>query len=197
MKTLFSTRQIHRPTFRRAFLFITALVINVAFTAGPGRATPQVGVMTEFIVNGAVFDDININAKTDLFPLDRRTDFWKAQINTKGVSNLYVVRNTFPPISPTGVISSSGWHTHPGPSLVTVTQGTVAVYDGDDPTCTPRVLSAGSTFIDPTSNNHVHLVRNETGAPAVTVAVQLVPATFGRRNDMPNPNTTGFCSTIN
>jgi hypothetical protein len=31
-----------------------------------------------------------------------------AQVRTKGVSNLYVVRNTFPPISPTGVIVRAG-----------------------------------------------------------------------------------------
>ena len=193
MTTLSSAKQIHRSTFRRAFLLIApALAITAAFTVGPARATPQAGVTTEFILSPlaggkSTFDLINVFAKTDL-NLGNPTDFWKAQISTKGASDLYVVRNTF---SPGG---TSGWHTHPGPSLVTVTQGTVTVYDGDDPTCIPKVYSAGNTFVDPTSNNHVHFVRNETGTPAVTVAVQLVPEGAMRRVDF-TPLPT-FCPSI-
>jgi len=181
---------------------ICAAVLTIAafeFTAGPARATPSSGMTTEFILSPltggkSTFDEININAKTDrnsVPPTDSNLpkDFWKAQISTKGgASDLYVVRNTFMPGGTTG------WHTHPGPSLVTVTLGTITVYDGDGPTCTPHVFSAGSTFVDPTSNNHVHLVRNEIGTTAVTVAVQLVPAGLARRIDVPNP---GPCPSIN
>ena len=182
-----------------ALLTIAAFV----FTAGPVRATQPSNMTTELILSPlaggkSTFDEIDINAKTDrnsIPPADGHLppDFWKAQINTKGgASELYVVRNTFTPAGTT--VPSTGWHTHPGPSLVTVTQGTITVYDGDDPTCTPHVYSAGSTFIDPTSNNHTHLVRNETGTPAITVAVQLVPAGVARRIDSPNP---GLCPSIN
>jgi quercetin dioxygenase-like cupin family protein len=192
METLHPAKPIHGSTFRRAVLLVAALVVTAAMTAGPTRATPPSGMTTEFLLSPlaggkATFDEIDIFAKTDRNP-GTPTDFWKAQIGTKGASDLYVVRNTFAPGG------TSGWHTHPGPSLVTVTQGTITVYDGDDPTCTPRVLSAGSTFVDPTSNNHLHLVRNEIGTPAVTVAVQLVPAGFPRRVDKDNP---GFCRSIN
>ena len=41
-----------------------------------------------------------------------------------------------------GCTPSTGWHTHPGPSLVIVTQGTVTEYDGDDPNCGGRARSA-------------------------------------------------------
>lgn len=42
----------------------------------------------------------------------------------------------------------SGWHTHPGPVFFTVTQGTLTVYEGDDPTCSPHVFIAGTGAVE-------------------------------------------------
>src|SRR5438874_11671432 len=88
---------------------------------------------------------------------------------------------------------TTGWHAHPSPSLITVTVETITSCDGDVPACTPHVYLQGSTFID-AGGGHVHLLRNESVATAVTVAVQLVPAGFARRIDRPNP---GYCPNIN
>ena len=113
---------------------------------------------------------------------------WDELISTKGASDLYVVQNTWQPGG------STGWHTHPGPSFVIVTQGSVTVYDGDDPACTPHVYTAGTAnnaFIDP-GDGHVHLVRNQTAAVAQTIAVQLIPAGAVRRQDAPNPGNCTF-----
>ena len=202
MKTLHVINPIHRSPFRPALLLIgPALVIIAALTAVPARATPPSPsgppaappyLMTEYILsplpgNKATFDEIDVSAKWDTNPSPDITYFWKARIDTKGTSDLYVVRNTFD----SG--ATTGWHTHPGPSLITVTVGTITAYDGDDPTCTPHVYPQGSTFID-AGGGHVHLLRNESGATAVTVAVQLVPAGFARRIDKPNP---GYCLGIN
>ena len=55
----------------------------------------------------------------------------------------------------------TGWHTHPGPVFITVTQGELTYYDYDDPTCTPHVVTAGHGFVD---NGTGHIVRNESGA---------------------------------
>ena len=108
-------------------------------------------------------------------------------IKTHGESDLYVQQNT---IQPGG---SSGWHTHPGPSFVMVTQGTVTEYEGDDPSCTPHVYSANGTnsFID-IGGGAVHIIRNESGAVAQTIAVQLVPAGAVRREDAPAPGNCPF-----
>ena len=202
MKTLNTTNPIHRSAFRFAVLLIgPALLITAALTAVPAQATPPSPsgppsappyLVTEFILsplpgNKATFDEIDVSAKWDINPSPDITYFWKARIDTKGESDLYVVRNTFD----SG--ATTGWHTHPGPSLITVTVGTITAYDGDDPTCTPHVYPQGSTFID-AGGGHVHLLRNESGATAVTVAVQLVPAGFARRIDKANP---GHCPTIN
>lgn len=102
-----------------------------------------------------------------------------------GQSDVYVVDNKFPPQA------STGWHSHPGPSLILVVAGTVTNYLGDDPSCTPHAYSAGAGFIDP-GGGDVHMLRNETGAPAETIAVQLLPKDAARRIDIPDPGNCPF-----
>lgn len=108
----------------------------------------------------------------------------KVRIRTKGVSDVYVTRNV---IDPGG---QSGWHTHPGPSLIIVAAGEITAYEGDDPSCKPTRYKAGEGFIDP-GDGHVHLLRNETGSQAETVAFQIVPKDATRRIDMPAPPSCG------
>ena len=43
----------------------------------------------------------------------------------------------------------------------TIKSGTLTLYDGDDPDCTPHVYNAGSTFVDE-GGGHVHIARNGT-----------------------------------
>jgi hypothetical protein len=117
--------------------------------------------------------------------IDAKTHHVK--LRTKGESDVYVVRNT---VLPGG---QSGWHYHPGPSLITVVQGTASFYDGDDPTCTPRVFPAGTGVIDDAVDaSHVHLLRNEGTGNLVTVTVQMVPAGAPRRVDAPAPGNCPF-----
>ncbi len=115
-----------------------------------------------------------------------RHDVWLSWQKTKGSSDLYVQSNTWAPQA------STGWHTHPGHSLITVTAGTVTAYEGDDPDCKPHEYTVGTGFVDP-GGNHVHIVRNEsTTDVAQTVAVQLIPAGQPRRIDAPDPGTCHF-----
>ncbi|HET9477523.1 MAG TPA: cupin domain-containing protein [Dehalococcoidia bacterium] len=58
----------------------------------------------------------------------------------------------------------TGWHTHPGPAIAIVKQGTLTIYDGDDPSCSAGTISAGEVYIDP-GYGHVHTGRNEGGTP--------------------------------
>jgi quercetin dioxygenase-like cupin family protein len=109
----------------------------------------------------------------------------QVKLKTKGVSDVYVTRNT---IDPGG---QSGWHTHPGPSLIMVTAGEIVAYEGDDPTCTPTRYTAGEGFVDP-GDGHVHLLRNESGAPAETVAFQILPEGATRRLGAPAPGNCPF-----
>jgi len=158
---------------------VTALIIL------PARATQAVGVSSVTIAHGS-FDEIDIFAKTDIDP-GNRTDYWKAMINTKGASHLYVLQNT---VTPGG---SFGWHSHTGPSLIIVVSGVATEYEGNDPTCTPRVHPAGTTFVD-SGDDSGHLVRNDGTVNLVVIVVRLTPEGAVQRLDLPNP---GYCPGLN
>jgi hypothetical protein len=88
-------------------------------------------------------------------------------------------------------LGSTGWHTHPGHSLIIVTAGSVTEYDGNDPDCKPHVYTAipgmSVGFVDP-GGEHAHILRNEsTTTVAKTMAIQLVPAGAVRRIDVAQP----------
>jgi quercetin dioxygenase-like cupin family protein len=150
---------------------LAAVAAGVVGAATHAWATAPSGFATENISTGS-FPDIDIKTG-DL------------KVKAKGPSDVYVVRNT---VAPGG---SSGWHTHPGPSLITVVEGEATFYDGDDPTCAPHKYTKGQGVIDP-GDGHVHILRNEGTVPLVTVAVQILPGGTPRRIDMPNPGNCPF-----
>jgi quercetin dioxygenase-like cupin family protein len=66
------------------------------------------------------------------------------------------------------------WHTHPGPVLVAVKQGTLVYVYADD--CVDRTYPTGTGLVDP--GNNVHYAFNPTGGETVLIATFLgVPAT--------------------
>ena len=148
-------------------------VLGVALYAGNVLATPGSGVTTT-ILGKSLFNEIDINAHT--IP----ADLWQARIKTQGLSDVYVVDNKF------AVGSTTGWHSHPGPSLVLVTAGTLTNYSSDDPTCAPQVYTAGQSFVDPGGGDS-HMVRNEGSVAAEDIAVQLLPTGAVRKTDAPAP----------
>ena len=86
---------------------------------------------------------------------------------------------------------NSGWHSHPGPVYVLVTQGTLTNYNAEDPTCTGTTISAGQGFVEPPRN--VHIVRNEGTTTAVLVATFVdVPVGGSFRIDAPRPGNCPF-----
>ncbi len=169
-----------------AMLIGTALTLAASMT-GPVLATPASGFVGTTLAVGR-FDDIN--AFNRLVP----PDFWKSRENrdvwlswqrTKGESDVYVQSNVWAPGGTTG------WHTHPGHSLIIVTAGTVTTYDGHDGACTPHTYTVGMGFVDPGAG-HVHVIRNEGPVEARTITVQVVPAGAVRRVDAPDPGHCGF-----
>jgi quercetin dioxygenase-like cupin family protein len=105
---------------------------------------------------------------------------WSAKLKTTGVSDFYVVDNKFNPGD------STGWHEHPGPSLIFVVNGTVTNYDSSDPACAAHTYGKGSLFVD-SGGSDVHMLRNESGAPAETIAVQFLPTGAARKTPAPEP----------
>jgi len=82
--------------------------------------------------------------------------------------------------------ASTGWHQHPGPVFITVTQGQITFYERDDPTCSPHVYTAGQGFVD-TGDGHIG--RNETTQTAQDVVVAIAPVggVFRTELDAPGP----------
>ena len=75
--------------------------------------------------------------------------------------------------------------------VILVVAGSVTNYPAGDRTCRSQVYTAGAGFID-AGGGDVHMLRNESDAPAETIAVQLLPKDAVRRIDAPAP---GNCPT--
>jgi quercetin dioxygenase-like cupin family protein len=157
---------------------LVVAVFGVAMYAGTVLATPQSGVTTTQIAKGQ-FSPVDVSVHTVA------AELWRVRLKTKGTSDLYVVRNTFDPGGQTG------WHTHPGPSLITVTGGQITAYNASDRHCKPHVYTAGQGFVDP-GGGRIHILRNETSLPAETVAVQLIPKDAPRRIEAAAPGNCSF-----
>jgi len=163
-------------------LFSAAIAVMVlsysahvwATTANGFKATTiATGTFEEFeVFNHSILPNPTGDGDNDS---DDKT-LWLSMQKTKGSSDLYLQSNVWQSVSPTGVVASTGWHTHPGHSLIIVTSGTITEYEAD---CRPHVYTfvpgqPAPTLIDP-GHGHVHIIRNEGSVPASTIAVQLVP----------------------
>jgi hypothetical protein len=84
---------------------------------------------------------------------------------------------------------STGWHTHPGPVFITVTQGALTFYEVDDPKCTPHLVTAGHGYVD---SGHGHIGRNESNNPATDISVIIAPVGGAFRGELPAPGP--YCS---
>ena len=131
----------------------------------------------------AEIDVLNHLVWNDLSPRD--ADIWLSLQKTIGTSDVYVQSNVWDPGG------STGWHSHPGHSLIIVTAGALTAYEGDDPNCKPTVYTKGMGFVDP-GGKHVHILRNEDTVPAATIAVQLIPADVAGRIDAQDPGNCPF-----
>jgi len=158
----------------RLIVALASALLGVATIVGVALATAPSGVTSTTFAVGH-FNEIY--AKTI-------SSSWQARISTKGASDLYVLENRI------AVGGSFGWHSHPGPSLVIVKSGALTLYRGDDPTCTPEVVPAGSGFVD--DGGDVHLVRNEGSVETVVYVTSLVPEGATRRIDVPAPGNCAF-----
>jgi predicted metal-dependent enzyme (double-stranded beta helix superfamily) len=157
---------------------LAAVVMGAAAYASTVLATPPAGFTSTTLARGR-YGDI------DVHNVSAPPDYWQAKLKTHRASDLYVQSNVWTPGG------NSGWHTHPGHSMITVLAGTVTAYEGDDPTCTPKVYTVGMGFVDP-GGDHVHVLRNEGAVEARTITVQLIPADAPRRIDVPDPGNCSF-----
>ena len=168
---------------------IVAVAGAILYLGESAPATPASGFssasLTPFTPTFAEFEVFNHLTDKELDQIaptypDRT---WTAIEKTKGPSDLYIQSNTWKPGG------STGWHRHPGHSLVVITSGTVVQYHAD---CVPEVYGPGTangpTLVD--SGKDEHLVRNEDGKGATGYAVQIVAHGAPRRLDEPTAPDT-------
>ncbi len=152
---------------RRAILLVAVGVTVLALVVGAALATPPKDATTTPLTRATLG---NFEAKSD--GIEVETERRSADIAIAKVV-----------IEPGG---STGWHHHPGVTLVSVASGTVTEYDKK---CEKSVHKAGEGFVE--SNDAVHVVRNKGNVNAVLYATLIVPTNTtdeGLRIDEPKPS---------
>jgi len=132
-------------------------------------ATPGVGISTTVLSGPVVLDEAHV--------ITQHPE-WGAMFKTRGFSDVYVVRNV---IAPGG---HTGWHSHPGPSIISVVSGQATEYRSDE--SVGIVQPAGTAFVDE-GGDHKHILVNEGSTDLVLVAFQVLPLGAPRRIDEPAP----------
>lgn len=154
----------------------TALVAT-GIASGSALATPGSGFAPSGIVSGH-FGTLHINTADD------KTGKWGLIFKTLDDTDIGVDRLT---VQPGG---SSGWHAHPGPVFVTVTQGSVVWSDGANPLCTAHTYTAGQSYIETAYGTHN--ARNPSSSEvAIFIATTIKPVGFvgpSFRLDRAKPN---------
>ena len=132
-------------------------------------ATPGSGISTTIVAGPSLMEGFKVKSESEIN---------EYEVEAKGLSDVYVVHNRIVPGGHTG------WHSHPGPSIVSVVSGTATEFHADDP-LTPHVHHAGTCFVD--DGQGAHIVRNLGDTDLVLVAFQVLPFGASRRIDEPAP----------
>ena len=149
------------------------LLLSLLLLTGTASATLPSGVIGVPVASGALPEMVRAKFMGDD----------NGFTNGTYVTKIVLVRFS---VEPGGTF---GWHQHGGPVWAIVKTGTLTIYSGDDPTCTPQVYEAGSAFLDP--GDHTHLGINETNEPVEIYATFMLPEGGQTRLDAPDP---GLCN---
>ena len=158
----------YRPLRLAAAVVVLALGLAAALIALPrdqATATPPSGVTAELLARGTLASAGQARVAG-------------LKLRTSGPIDVANVHVTFQPGG------STGWHTHPGPALVTVKTGQLTLHRAKG--CRSRTFSAGQTFLE-YGPRDVNLTRNETAAVTETVVTFLLPVGAPITVDAPAP----------
>jgi quercetin dioxygenase-like cupin family protein len=151
-----------------------ALIASPLFTA-PALATPGFNFGPPSLVVNGHFGKVQVNTAGD------KTDKWGMVLKTLDDTDIGSDRIT---IQASGF---SGWHAHPAPVFVTVTQGSIVWVNGSDPLCTPHPFSSGESFIE--DAYVIHDVRNASSSESAEyIAIRMNPTGVAFRLDRDEPN---------
>ena len=159
----------------------SAALIATSLIVAPALATPGQGFAPSPIVNGT-FGTLHVNTAGE------KTDKWGLILKTLDSTDLGADR-----LSVQGG-GFSGWHAHPGPVFVTVTQGSIVWFNGSDPLCGSTTYGVGQSFIEPAYGTHNVMNASNTAA-AEFVAITIKPSEFvglAFRINRDKPNNCNF-----
>ncbi len=184
---------------RRVFV-LGVLVLGLVVGAVIASATPPSGAMGPIVARGTVAESVVVGkpkvitvTKRVRVRVGRRTVTRRVKVRVRSVETLISCSPSKPcdsavqqvTIQPSG---STGWHTHPGPTFVTVATGEGSLYHAGGPGCAGHKYAAGTGFFQPT--NDVHVLRNEGSGPLVVFASYVLPSgtpSSGILIDQPQP----------
>jgi quercetin dioxygenase-like cupin family protein len=145
-------------------VLIAAGVIGIGILPLAAQEAPP-PIAGEILTPRSVFpDDVSMKIKI-------KTDDGKTAVKVNDPSRTVTGRFTVQPGA------QFPWHTHAGPVLVNVVEGTLVYVETD---CGEHAYPAGTAFIDP-GHGHVHTAFNPTAGETVFVA------TFFEAPPEPNP----------
>jgi quercetin dioxygenase-like cupin family protein len=162
-------KQIHRPLRLAAAVAALALALAAALITLPreqAAATPPAGVTAELLARGTIARAAHVRVAG-------------GRLQTRGPVDVATVHVTFQPGG------STGWHTHPGPALVTVKTGQLTLHRAKG--CRSRTFGPGQTFLE-FGPDDVNLTRNQTGTVTETMVTFLLPVGAPITVDAPAPN---------
>ena len=165
-----------REAPRRRLAVLLSIALGFLLVVGVAVATPGMGLISAPVhARGTSPEKLIINSKSGVHLKTKdSTDFVTQQLVFAGGGH-------------------TGWHSHPGPVLVTVKRGALRLIYANDPTCTGTVYEAGDSFVD-RGDAVVHIARNESILNEVELwATYLVPGDPGGpfRLDEPAPSECG------
>jgi quercetin dioxygenase-like cupin family protein len=152
----------HRLTAVALLTVLVPLVASSSSSAATGdsaSATPTAPPVVQLLSRGTVAKPFEVEAHGIELEAERRIDVAVAHL-------------TFAPRS------STGWHRHPGPTVVTVTTGELTVTSRH---CKQHTYGAGETFVEKGPRRHIAVNTADTttetivtffvptGAPALTI----------------------------
>ena len=143
---------------RRWIVVVVAAAGGLGLIGGAALGTPVMNASAETAIGPLVDRPLAVNWK---FAPGTRV-----KLQTKGEVKVAFQRIT---IGPGGTL---GWHSHPGPTVVSVFQNTLSFYH--DEACTEEIeYTPGMSFSN--MPDEIHLARNEGASDVVVFAVYFVP----------------------
>jgi hypothetical protein len=179
-------RLLRSPRGLIAVAAVAAGALACRDTTTPGESSGQALHATGPVFTSGVAFTSTLVGRANLGSFNVKSKDNHYDVQLKSNDNTDVVVATIV-VGPGG---TSGWHLHPGPAVVVVKTGSVTTYHGDDPSCSPTLHPAGSSFIE--DGGMVHIARNEGTVNANLVTTYFVPAGSPTRIDADDPGNCSF-----